>query len=155
MVEGKSKNILPVTQWLEQSVWGDTGVAEDFLFCPLSGLAAGLLLFVRHCLLRKDWSVDGARTAGVDGWGKAMSVFKQKRKRVPRGEQLQDLHRHSTTLSSLDPFSPLPWLWEEAQKPLPGDTLCLTSLSSFDEKAVGVMKTTGGCTSRMEILVTS
>lgn len=100
--------------------------------------------------------MDGAkrRTAGVDGWGKAMSVFKQKRKRVPRGEQRQDLHRHSSTLSSLDPFSPLPRLQEEAQKPLPGDTLCLTSLSSFDEETVGVMKTTGVCTGRMEILAT-
>lgn len=92
------------------------------------------------------WMEQSEGRAGVDGWVKAMSLLKQKRKRVPRGEQLRDLHRHSTMLSSLNPFSPLPWLWKEAQKPLPGETLCLTSLSSFDEEAVGVVKTPRGYT---------
>lgn len=46
-----------------------------FFFFRLSGLAAGLLLFVRQRVSFCRTSVDGAerRTAGVDGWGMCSS----------------------------------------------------------------------------------
>lgn len=71
-------------------------------------------------------------------------MLKKKRKGWPRGEQRRDLRRHSRLFHLSILLAPLPQLWEEAQKPLPGDTLCLTSSSSFDEETAGVMKTTGG-----------
>lgn len=58
-----SKNILPVTQWLEQSAWGDTGVAEDF-FVLSSIWFSGWFVVVCASLsfeegLERGWSEDG------------------------------------------------------------------------------------------------
>lgn len=59
--EGESRNIRPVTQPLEESGWG------GFFFFRLSGLAAGLLLFVRQRVSflqdERGWSEE------KDGWG--------------------------------------------------------------------------------------